>query len=165
MTIGPLALETWLTAGSIVLATAGWLYSTHAQRQLTRRAHTFDILLSSDTTSDLSAILDEVDNRAREGPPLAASADQPIDPALRRSMNFHEFLCAAIRDGTLDGHLVRTTLRTRLLRLYDYTKDFTAALRVERKSPAAMEHLEWFALHQLDYAGWKRAMTQQNRRR
>ena len=158
MTLEPSALETWLTAGSILLATIGWLYSTHEQRRLSRRAHTFDILLSSDTTSDLSAILDEVDNRARLGPPLAATPEASVDPALRRSMNFHEFLCGAIRDGTLDEGLVRSTLRTRVLRLYDYTKDFTLALRKSRNSPAAMEHLEWFAVRRLDYAGWKRAM-------
>jgi len=151
------SIDTWLTAASILAATAGWLFAAREQRRQARRSHTFDIPLSTDTTIELGAALDEIDNRALKGPPLTREGIGQIDPALRRAMNFFEFLCAAVRTRTLDEAMVRTTLRTRILRLYDYTRDLIAEIRVRRNSPAAMEHLEWFAVRRLDYAGWKQS--------
>lgn len=147
--------EQSLLAVSILLATAGWIYAAAEQRRLARKTHTFDMLMSSDITSEFSALLDEIDNRARNGPPAPLDIAQ-IDQPFRRALNFHEFVCAAIRDRTLDEDLVRNTSRTRMLRLYDYSRDFISAQRTKYRNPQAMEHFEWFALRRLDYDGWKR---------
>jgi hypothetical protein len=157
VTLLGVSIDTILTAASILVAMAGWLIAAREQRRQARKSHTFNILLSTDTTSDLGSALDEVDNRALKGPPLTREAIAAVDPPLRRAMNFFEFLCAAVRNHTLDEDMVRTTLRTRILRLYDYTRELTAEIRVRRNSPAAMEHLEWFALRRLDYSGWKQS--------
>ena len=149
-------LEQSLLAISILAATAGWIYAAAEQRRLARKTHTFDMLMSSDITSEFSALLDEIDNRARNGPPPPLDISQ-IDQPFRRALNFHEFVCAAIRDRTLDEDLVRNTSRTRMLRLYDYSRDFISAMRT--KYPQAMEHFEWFAVRRLDYDGWKRNLT------
>jgi hypothetical protein len=149
-------LEQGLTAGSILLATAGWIYTAAEQRHLARRTHTFNVLLSCDITGELATLLDEIDNRARAGPALTAADVETVDPKFRRAINFNEFVCAAIRDRTLDEGLIRNTLRTRMLQLYDYSRDFILALRIARKNPAAMEHFEWFAVDRLGYDRWKR---------
>lgn len=151
-------LEQSLLAASILLATAGWVYAAAEQRRLARKTHTFDMLMSSDITSDFSALLDEIDNRARQGPPLPLDISQ-IDQPFRRALNFHEFVCAAIRDHTLDEELIRNTLRTRMLRLYDYSREFIATLRTAHRNPEAMEHFEWFAVQRLGYNRWKRSLT------
>ncbi len=144
-----------LVAVSILLATAGWIYAAAEQRRLARKTHTFDMLMTTDITGGFSALLDEVDNRARKGAPLPLDISQ-IDQAFRRALNFHEFVCAAIRDRTLDEQLIRNTLRTRMLRLYDYSRDFIATLRTVHHNPEAMEHFEWFAVQRLGYDRWKR---------
>jgi hypothetical protein len=151
-------LEQSLLAVSILAATAGWIYTTAEQRRLARKTHTFDMLMSSDITSEFSALLDEIDNRTRNGPPAPLDLAQ-IDQPFRRALNFHEFVCAAIRDRTLDEDLVRNTSRTRMLRLYDYSRDLITALRTTHRNPEALEHFEWFAVRRLDYDGWKRNLT------
>ncbi|MDZ4760555.1 MAG: DUF4760 domain-containing protein [Alphaproteobacteria bacterium] len=155
MTLSLHSLDIVLAAGAIVFATLGWLYAAREQRRLARRSHTFDVLLSSDITGELAELLDEVDNRARSADPLRATDVDTIDSAFRRALNFHEFICAAIRDNTLDERLIRNTLRTRMLRLYDFSRDFIAELRLRRRNPEAMEHFEWFAIHRLHYERWK----------
>lgn len=152
------SLEQILVAASIVLATIGWIYAAAEQRRLARKTHTFDMLMASDITGDFAALLDEVDNRARNDPPPAPDM-AALDGDFRRALNFHEFVCAAIRDHTLDESLIRNTMRTRMLRLYDYSRDFIAALRKAQRNPEAMEHFEWFAVHRLGYDRWKRNLT------
>ena len=149
------SLEQVLVAASIVLATIGWIYAAAEQRRLARKTHTFDMLMTSDVTGDFSALLDDVDNRARNAPPPSPDIGA-VDPDFRRALNFHEFVCAAIRDHTLDESLIRNTMRTRMLRLYDYSHDFIAALRKAQRNPEAMEHFEWFAVRRLGYDRWKR---------
>lgn len=151
-------LEQSLLAISILAATAGWIYAAAEQRRLARKTHTFDMLLNSDITSEFSALLDEIDNRARNGPPPPLDITQ-IDQPYRRALNFHEFVCAAIRDRTLDEDLVRNTSRTRMLRLYHYSREFIVELRTKHRNPQAMEHFEWFALRRLDYDSWKRNLV------
>lgn len=152
------SLNVLLTGGSIILATIGWLYAAREQRRLMRRSHTFDVLLSCDITGELAVLLDAVDNRTRSVQPPSAADVDAIDADLRRALNFHEFICAAVRDRTLDEGLIRNTLRTRMLRLYDYSHDFIRELRIRRANPEAMEHFEWFAERRLNYASWKRAL-------
>ena len=64
-----------------------------------------------------------------------------------------------VRGRTLDEALIRNTMRTRMLRLYDYSHDFIGALRKAQRNPEAMEHFEWFAVHRLGYDRWKRNLT------
>lgn len=151
------SIDVGLAAGSIVLATLGWLYTAQEQRKLARRSHTFDVLLNCDITGELATLLDGVDNRTRNAAPLTNADIDAMDSDFRRALNFHEFVCAAIRDHTLDEGLIRNTLRTRMLRLYDYSKGFISELRIRRANPEAMEHFEWFAIHRLGYERWKRA--------
>jgi hypothetical protein len=151
------SLNIGLTAGSIVLATLGWLYAAREQRKLSRQSHTFDVLLSCDITGDLAELLDRVDDRLRKSPPLTADDVDKTDGEFRRSLNFHEFICAAIRQRALDETLIRNTMRTRMLRLYHYSKVFIAELRRRRNNPEAMEHFEWFAVQRLGYDRWARA--------
>lgn len=157
MTVYGVSLDTLLTAASILVAMAGWMVAAEEQRRQARKKHTFDILLSTDTSPELVSALDEVDNRAQTDPPLPREAIKSIDPSLRRAMNFYEFLSAAVRNKTLDEKLVRTTLRTRILRIYDYTRELALEIRDKKRFPSAMEHLEWFAVRRLGYVEWKRS--------
>ena len=131
------SLEQILVAASIVLATVGWIYAAAEQRRLARKTHTFDMLMASDITGDFSALLDEVDNRARNAPAPAPDM-AALDGDFRRALNFHEFVGAAIRDRTLDESLIRNTMRARMLRLYDYSRDFIAGLRKAERNPEAL---------------------------
>lgn len=142
-----------VAAGSILLATLGWIYTALENRRLSRRSHTFDVLLNTDITGDFAELLDEIDDRARGGQPVGLDG---FDAKLRRVLNFHEFVCAAIRNRTLDEGLIRSTLRSRTLRLYDYSRELIREIRETRANPEALEHLEWFAEKRLGYAHWKR---------
>ncbi len=137
-----------LTAVSILTATAGWMYSAWLQRQLARRAHTLDILLSQDTNTDLAKALNQAEAELREIVPPRLTDD------VRRALNFYDFMCSAARDNTLDSKLMIRSMRYRLLRMYHIASPLVMRLRVERGNAKIAEDFEWFVTTKLNYRNW-----------
>ncbi|MGH6951089.1 MAG: DUF4760 domain-containing protein [Vitreimonas sp.] len=151
----PLTLSDWighsLTAASVAVATIALMYGAWLQRQLARRAHTIEILLSHDVNGELAQMLERVDGRIGAAPPPTRES---ADEELKRVLNFYEFICAAAFLRSLDRQLLVDTQRGRILRLYHYSRGLIAELRQFRKNRRIFDRLEWFARTQLHYEKW-----------
>jgi hypothetical protein len=151
----PLTISDWighsLTAASVFVATVALAYGAGLQRQLSRRAHTIEILLAHDINGELAQVLERVDGRIGAGP---RPTRQTADEELKRVLNFYEFICAAAFLNSLDRQLLIDTQRGRILRLYHFSRGLIAELREFRKNKRIFERLEWFACTQLHYDRW-----------
>jgi hypothetical protein len=147
----PAELGNLLTAASILLATAGWIYSAWLQRRLAMRSHTLEIVLALDTNEQLRT-LDRAD--AEIGPGSSPAAAMTSD--FRQTLNFYDTISAAVRLKTLDPSLIIRALRPRMLRFYEHAKLQIERARESHHNPRYAEDLEWFVKTKLKYNEWKK---------
>jgi hypothetical protein len=145
-------VEAALTSISILVATMAWLHTMGQNRELSRKAHTLNVMLAQDTTPELAGTLDRADDQAAEG---NKAGNLALTPEIRSALNFYEFLCAAAKDKTLDQELMKRTMRFRMLRFYHNTRDLIAKKRADLQNPRIAEDFEIFVLRQLDYRAWQ----------
>jgi hypothetical protein len=145
-------VEAGLTSLSVLVATVAWLHTMGQQRELSRKAHTLNVMLAQDTTPELAGTLDRADDQAAAGREAGALT---LTPEIRSALNFYEFLCAAANDETLDQDLMKRTMRFRMLRFYHNTRALIEQKRRELENPRIAEDFESFVLEQLKYEAWR----------
>lgn len=127
------------------LATLGWVYTARRARILTRKQHSFNVLVKAIFDKDFSDVMKKVAPHLRKGdlPKFRDENDSDIKDALNFLLNYCELLAAGVRNGDLDERLIRDCQRGMIVTTYEVCASHIESLRTTRRRRGIYEHLEW----------------------
>lgn len=129
---------------SATMATAGWLYSGRVQRLMSRRQHTYQIIIRQQDDAKVGAALTLLHKiRASSSPPrltdpLDADKIEIIDFLLNR----YEFIAAALWCGDIDENLLRRCDKSRMIALTTVLAGYISDKRTNNSQQSLWRNLE-----------------------
>jgi hypothetical protein len=140
---------TWPTylqqAGGVLtaagLATLGWVVTASNQRRLSRKQHTFNLIIQMRHSTLFQERMNDLTARRAPGVGITADdvelllqseadlteADRKFVRASRYLLNYFEFIASSVRIGDLDAELVRRTIRPHMVALEQKFRQYIAA--------------------------------------
>ena len=139
----------YLTAGSIIVALIGILYSNRQNRILFRKQHTLNSLLEISYSQEYSRSMDNIRPYLRGEKEIPNSnydemKSEQIHKDIKFMLNYYEYLCAASKRGDLDQNLLHDIRGGTILLLYDKLKDYIHGRRTKLGRNSLYVNLEWY---------------------
>jgi hypothetical protein len=129
------------------LATLGWIVTARNQRRLSRKQHTFNLIIQMRHSDLFQKRMDVVTKRRAPGigltgedvallsKPESELTDEERDfaRASRYLLNYFEFIASSIAIGDLDAELIRRTIRAHMVGMEKKFRAYIQAEQAEEK--------------------------------
>ncbi|MCH8111255.1 MAG: DUF4760 domain-containing protein [Proteobacteria bacterium] len=127
------------------LATFGWVYTARRHRRISRKQHTFNVLLHMSFNEVFLKALKCASTHFRDQtlPDLLDEANVELRRKVRIILNHYEFMAAGVRNGDLDEQLLRDSERGVVVQIYESCQHHIYSVRNTRQRQSINEHLEW----------------------
>jgi hypothetical protein len=126
------------------LATIGWIFTARRTWALSRKQHTINIILQANFDDGFLADRDTVAPLIREGNVTVAMVrTRQLEVKLRRVLNHHEFVAAAVRAGDIEEGVLKDSEESLYIELFEACGDYIREQRAMNDRPTLYEHLEW----------------------
>jgi len=128
-----------------VLATIGWIYTARRARNLSRRQHTFNALLTVSCNLEYQQSSNRLRPlvRAKSIPDVPLEGESELRDDLTLLLNHFEFLAAGLRNGDISERLLRDSERGTIIGLVEASEAFIQKVRDTRHRQSIFEHVEW----------------------
>lgn len=136
---------------SASVAIFAMFYNNYRSRILSRKQFTIAILLKGLENADLRESLDtifELADMRRGGAQVSRSlikGNEKYFRAVRHSLNYYEFICAAYHAGDIDGKMLMETRGNRIKRAFDTFSDYINETRSALGNDNLYSNVERFA--------------------
>lgn len=126
------------------LATVGWLVTLRRSRALSQKQHTINIILQANFDDGFLEDRDTVAPLIREGNVTVEKvATRQLEVELRRVLNHHEFVSAAVRAGDIEEAVLKSSEASLYIELFASCRTYINEQRQMADRQTLYEHLEW----------------------